>query len=151
MALFNDLRGKLSQASQSTVSKVKDLSEIARLNGEITEAETQISELYSKIGFEIYKAYHEDPLPEVSDMISQVTQLHQKISDNKSLIQAINSANVCPQCGNKIKQGMAFCSGCGYKLPVQEPSIDSTLFCSNCGAAVAKGMAFCTSCGKKID
>ena len=153
MALLNDLKGKLSQASQTTVNKVKDLSEVARLNGEISDAQGKIGELYGKIGFEVYKARQEGGEPELDGLMEQVKQLHQKIAENNELIQAINAVNTCPQCGAKIKKGMAFCSSCGYKLPVQEPPAPETGagFCGHCGAPLVPGTRFCPSCGAKLE
>lgn len=153
MAFIENMKGKISQASQSTVQKAKDLSEVAKLNSSISEAEKQISELYGKIGYDVYCAYHDQPLPEVSELIGKVTKLHQSIEACKAQIKVINAANTCPQCGAKIKQGMAFCSGCGYKLPVveQPAAAEQTSFCSNCGAPISAGSLFCTSCGTKVE
>ncbi len=152
MAFINNMRDKLSQASQSAVQKAKDLSEIARLNGVISSTEKQIAELYGKIGYEVYRAYCDAPLPEVAEMIEKVTELHHEIEASKAQINAINAADTCPQCGAKVGKGMAFCSSCGFKLPVQEtPAAEQpSAFCSNCGAPVAANSAFCTSCGQKI-
>lgn len=153
MAFIENVKGKFSQAGASTVQKAKELSELARLNSAVSDAEKQISELYGKIGYEVYCAYHDAPLPEVAELIGQVSALHQNIQDCKAQIKAINTANTCPQCGAKISKGMAFCSGCGFKLPVveQPAAAGQASFCTNCGAPIAAGSAFCTSCGKKVD
>ena len=151
MAFMNNMRDRLTQASHSTVQKAKDLSELVKLNGTVSSAEKQISELYGKIGFEVYCAYCKAPLPEVSELIQQVTDLHQTIETCKAQIKAINMADTCPQCGAKISKGMAFCSGCGHKLIAdEEPAAEKTVSCSNCGAQISADSAFCTSCGQKI-
>ncbi|HCT90574.1 MAG TPA: hypothetical protein DF613_04200 [Lachnospiraceae bacterium] len=153
MAFMDNMKNRFSQASQSTVQKAKDLSELARLNGTISDTENRISELYGKIGYDVYCAYRDRPLPEVAGLIGQVTELHQSIEACRAQIKAINAANSCPNCGAKIRQGMAFCSGCGYKLPVVEQPAPSAqaAFCTNCGAPITPGSLFCTSCGKKIE
>lgn len=153
MAFMDNMKGRLSQASQSTVQKAKDLSELNKLNRAISEAEVQIGELYSQLGYDIYCAYKEKPLPEAEEAIEKISDLHKSIEVCKLQIMALNSANTCPKCGAKIKQGMAFCSGCGYKLPVEENAIASEkkAYCSNCGAEIAPGCSFCTSCGKKVE
>ena len=104
MAFMNNMRDRLTQASQSTVQKAKDLSELAKLNGAVSNAEKQISELYGKIGYEVYCAYCNAPLPEVAELIQQVTDLHQTIEACKAQIKAINTADTCPQCGAKSKR-----------------------------------------------
>ena len=151
MAFMNNMRDRLAQASQSTVQKAKDLSELAKLNGTISSTEKQIGDLYGKIGYEVYCAYCNAPLPEVEELIQQVTNLHKTIEACKAQIKAINAADTCPQCGAKISKGMVFCSGCGYKLTTEEePAAERASFCSNCGAQISADSMFCTSCGQKI-
>lgn len=157
MAFMDQMRDKLTQASQSTVQKAKDLSEIARLNGVISNAEKQINDLYTKIGYAVYCAYYEAPLPEAADLINQVTELHQTIENSKAQINAINAADSCPACGAKISKGMAFCGNCGHKLIVAEqpaaevPAEPRPAFCANCGAPLSPDSMFCNSCGQKIE
>ena len=104
-----------------------------------------------QIGYEVYCAYCNAPLPEVAELIQQVTDLHQTIEACKAQIKAINTADTCPQCGAKISKGMAFCSGCGHKLIAEEaPVAERASFCSNCGAQISADSMFCTSCGQKI-
>lgn len=151
MAFMNNMRDRLTQTSQSTAQKARDFSELVKLNGTVSNAEKQISELYGKIGYEVYCAYCNVPLPEVAELIQQVTDLHQTIEACKAQIKAINTADTCPKCGAKISKGMAFCSGCGHKLIVEEkPVAERASFCSNCGAQISADLMFCTSCGQKI-
>lgn len=155
MALIDMMKGKVSQAGQSTVKLARDFSETTRLNSEISAAQNQINDLYREIGYKIYCTYRANPLPEVADLILQTNALHNKIENNQAQIASINAANHCPSCGTKIKPGMSFCSSCGTKLvfeqrtePIQE---QAPLFCQNCGARLVPGVAFCTSCGSKIE
>lgn len=152
MAFINHVRGRLTQAGQSTVQKAKDLSELAKLNNTISNSEKQISDLYGRVGYEVYCAYRNNPLPEVADMLKQITDLHQVIENCKAQIKAINSADTCPQCGAKVSKEMAFCSGCGYKLVTAEKTEApvQTAFCNNCGAAISADSVFCASCGQKL-
>ena len=151
MDLVNVMRGKLSQAGQSTAQKAKDLSELAKLNAMVSGAEKQITELYGKIGYEVCRAYRDEPLPEAADLMEQVKELHQSIENWRQQIKALSSSAVCPQCGAKLSKGMAFCSQCGCKLPAAaQPAAGQTKFCSSCGAPVAADAAFCPSCGQKV-
>lgn len=147
------MKSKISQASQSTVQKAKELSEITRLNTAVSEMETKISELYSQLGYDVYRVFNERPIPEVADTINSIKELHESIEVCKVQIKAINAANLCPKCEAKIRPGMAFCSNCGFKLPVVEKpeATESSTYCSGCGALIAPGCAFCTSCGKKVE
>ncbi len=154
MAFFHKVKDTFSQAGQSTVKMAKEFSETTKLNNEISEAETQINNLYLEIGYQIYVAHSADPLPEVAELIEKINALHDKIDDNRAQIQAINAAGHCPNCGAKIKPGMAFCSSCGTKLAVEQPQPEpkpaKPMFCANCGAQVSPDASFCTSCGAPI-
>lgn len=152
MALFDSMKNKISAAGQTTVQKAKDLTEITRLNSTISSTEEQIRELYTSVGYEVYRAYYEKPLPEVEEQLNQITQLHQKIEDCKAQIDAINAVKTCPQCGMKVNKEMAFCGSCGCRLPVEEPPVveEKPAFCGACGAPIAADTVFCTNCGNKV-
>lgn len=151
MALFEDMRNKLSRAGESTVKRAKGIQELARLNGEISAAENQINDLYSQIGYTVYRLYHDNPLPEVEEQITNINELHQTIEEKRARIKSINSADMCPQCGAKFRPGMAFCSNCGYRLPTPEvPSVQNVArMCRKCGALMTPGTLFCTACGTR--
>ena len=147
MAFFDEMKNRVTQASQSAAKSAKEVSEITRLNGEISDAESRINQLYNQIGYEVYCAYSAHPLPEAADLIEQVNALHDKIENCRMQIQTINAASRCPNCGAKIRPGMAFCSGCGARLVQAEPAQPAAqAFCQNCDAPLAPGAAFCTSC-----
>ncbi len=153
MAFFDNVKGKLTQASQTTVQKAKDISEIAKLNTQVLGAEKQINELYGKLGYEVYCAFSKEPLPQVEELINQLNDLHANINSWKEQIKAISAVETCPQCGAKLGKDMMFCSNCGHKLaptPEVEVAPVETAFCSNCGASVPADAAFCTSCGNKM-
>ena len=152
MAFFDEMKNRVTQASQSAAKSAKEFSEITRLNGEISDAESRINQLYNQIGYEVYCAYSAHPRPEPADLIEQVNALHDKIENCRMQIQTINAASRCPNCGAKIRPGMAFCSGCGARLVQAEPAQPAAqAFCQNCGAPLAPGAALCTSCGTRVE
>lgn len=165
MAFFDEMKNRVTQASQSAAKSAKEFSEITRLNGEISDAESRINQLYNQIGYEVYCAYSAHPLPEAADLIEQVNALHDKIENCRMQIQTINAASRCPNCGAKIRPGMAFCSGCGARLvqaepaqpvqqPVQQPAqpaAPQTSVCPSCGEPIPADATFCINCGAKLD
>ena len=154
MAIFDNMRDKLTQAGQSTVQKAKGLSEVAKLNAQISGLENQVNDMYRQIGYAIYCAHHEDPLPEVAGAINQITEMHKSIENCRAQIKAINTADTCPQCGAKVSKSMVFCGGCGYRLVAEQPeqpaAAGQPIFCSNCGTACPPDSAFCPSCGQAV-
>ena len=153
MAFFDEMKNRVTQASQSAAKSAKEFSEITRLNGEISDAESRINQLYNQIGYEVYCAYSAHPLPEAADLIEQVNALHDKIENCRMQIQTINAASRCPNCGAKIRPGMAFCSGCGARLVQQpaQPAAPQTSVCPSCGEPIPADATFCINCGAKLD
>ena len=153
MAFFDEMKNKLAATSQSAVQKAKDLTETTRLNSQVNETEKEISALYRQLGFVIYQAHRDDPIPEGAELIARIGELHGKVEELKAQIQNINRASHCPTCGAKISKGMVFCTSCGSKLPVVEeaPQEEKNVArCTACGTALEEGSLFCTNCGTKV-
>lgn len=153
MAIFDTMKTKISAAGQSTVQKAKDLTEITKLHSAISGAEEQIRELYTDLGYEIYRAYCDEPLPEVADQIRQITDLHRKIEECRAQIDAINAVKTCPQCGARVAKEMSFCGSCGCRLSAEEmlhQEDEHAAFCDVCGTPIAEDTVFCTNCGNKL-
>ena len=51
----------------------------------------------------------------------------------------------CHNCGNKLPEGAAFCSGCGAKTQASAPNV-----CTACGTELPDGAEFCIGCGKAV-
>ena len=49
-------------------------------------------------------------------------------------------------CGNKLPEGTAFCSGCGAKTQASAPGV-----CTACGAKLPEGAEFCIGCGAAVN
>jgi hypothetical protein len=148
MAFLDGMKDKLTQASQSAVQKTKELTELAKLNNTISEAENKISGLYGEIGYEIYRCYTEHPIPEVASFMDQIGELHKVIERSQAQIKAINNAHLCSNCGAKVGRGVIFCPECGVRIAAEAAK---TGVCGNCGEPIAEEAAFCTSCGMKIE
>lgn len=174
MAFFDNVKGKLSQASQTTVQKTKDLSEIAKLKTQVMGAEKQINDLYGKLGYEIYAAYSQNPLPEGEAIIKQLNDLHANIEAWNAQIKVINTVPTCPQCGTKLNRDMPFCTNCGCRVadaaPVEVPTVapapvaapaamESVFFPASMdepdeapapAESVPAASAFCSNCGATV-
>ena len=58
----------------------------------------------------------------------------------------------CTACGAEIPEGRKFCSECGAKVVIPEPTpAPAANVCQNCGAEIAEGKKFCSECGTKIE
>ncbi|MCD8160563.1 MAG: zinc ribbon domain-containing protein [Clostridiales bacterium] len=149
MALFDNLKGKFTQVGQDAIQRTREMSEVARLESRISSAKDKINGLYGEIGYRIYMAYSDKPLPEVASLLAQVSGLHAEIDQAQVQINAINSATTCPRCKAKIDRNAAFCSECGLKIIRTAPNKQTQRVCVGCGKPLAADVLFCSECGTK--
>jgi len=155
MAFFDDLGKKLSQAGQSAVQKTKEMTDIAKLNGMISDEEKKIKDTYYKIG-KLYVETHQSVCEnEFADMLSAINESENKIKEYKDQIQEIKGIEKCSKCGAEVANGAAFCGVCGAPMTKEEPVVvdeaeDTVKKCFGCGAEIAEGVAFCSQCGTKV-
>ena len=60
MAFFDDLSKKITDASTKTIQKGKDLTDVARLNSQISAEENRINTLYGMIGKQYMELHRKD-------------------------------------------------------------------------------------------
>lgn len=152
MAFFDDLGKKISQAGQTAVQKTKGITDIARINGMISDEEKKVNNNYYQIG-KLYVAIHRtDFESDFAGMVAAIKESETKIMNYKQQIQDIKGLVRCEKCGAEVASDAAFCSSCGSPMPKRaEPANNGNLTkCAGCGGMVDKNMRFCTSCGKPI-
>lgn len=151
MAFFDKLSKTVTEASQKTIAKTKELADTSRLNSLISDEEKTITNQYFQIG-KLYASLHKDDYEEdFAGMIAAIADAEAKIRDYKKQIQDIKGVQRCEKCGAEVANGAAFCSSCGATMPkIQAPVAVDVVKCENCGTEVKKGMRFCTSCGKPM-
>lgn len=145
MAFLDKLSKTVTEASQKTIAKTKELADTSRLNSMISDAEKIINNLYFQIG-KLHVAVHQDNYEEdFAGMINTIAESEAKIKDYKKQIQDIKGVRRCEKCGAEVPNGSAFCSACGAAMPKIQSSVSADIIkCENCGAEVRKGMRFCT-------
>lgn len=151
MAFFDKIGKTVTEVSQKTIAKTKELADTSRLNTMISEEERIITNQYFQIG-KLYVSIHRNDYEEdFSGMINAIAEAEEKIINYKKQVQEIRGIQRCENCGAEVPNGAAFCSSCGAVMPkIQAPVSTDCIKCENCGAAVKKGMRFCTSCGKPM-
>ena len=157
MAFFDDFGKKISQASQSTLQKTKDMADVAKINMQISDEEKKMNDTYLQIGKLYMELHASDSEESFKEMVQAITDAQNKIKEFKGQIQEIKGVVRCEKCGAEVPKGAAFCSACGEKMPelVQEataqeaePVVEKK--CANCGAVLGSGALFCSECGTKV-
>jgi ribosomal protein L40E len=153
MALFDDIKKKVSDTTQSAVKATKELAETTRLNSQISDEQRKIGGLYSQLGklyFEKYGIEAESPFGEICAAIVASSAQIEKLQMD---IQFVKGVKRCQSCGADIPLASGFCGKCGSKVetPVTQPDVVAAdiQHCVHCGAEIENEALFCGSCGKK--
>ena len=156
MDFLEQLGKRLSDAGQGVAQQTKNLTELTRLNGTISEKDKQLHKAYAAIGQSYYERHKHDLNAEERALIESVSQLLSEIALCREEIKQIKGVTKCQNCGADIPLHAAFCNSCGAKVSPQAndehaSSALKTGICPNCHAAVPAGNQFCNHCGTKLN
>jgi len=147
MAFFDDIGKKITQAGTDAMHKTKELADVARINGLISDEEKRINNAYYQIG-KVYVSLHADNCePDFSALVEAIKASEAKVADYKQQVQIIRGVKRCSNCGAEIASNVAFCNSCGAKAPEAPIAAGNMAQCNTCGKMVKTEMAFCTGCG----
>ena len=148
VAFWDDIKNKVSDTTNSAITKANEIAEVSKLNGLISEEDKKIKNLYYQIG-KLYVANQgSNPAPEYAELVAAVIESGRAMKEYKAQINTLKGIRICDKCGAEVPKGAAFCNSCGNQMPVV-PEFDANKFdkCPQCGELVEKGMRFCTTCG----
>ena len=136
----------------SLSQKAKEASDVVKLNKMIFDEESQLKNLYRKIG-EIYAETHWDTYgEEFSEVMSELKKTFEKIHTYRQQLCDIKGVTQCSNCGAEVERGAVFCSSCGAAISKAEQPLQQSDFieCPKCGSKQDAGNAFCAECGTKF-
>ncbi len=88
--------------------------------------------------------------------ILQAEQVFQNDVPKEKTVPNATSPLFCEKCGTPIKNGQAFCSGCGqstahlFNTDTEMLNDTTPVFCPRCGSLVDSKDRFCSNCGQNI-
>lgn len=154
MSFFDDLGKTLTDKSQEVAKKAKDVTEVTRLNSQISSEQKKIEACYTDIGRMYYQKMNGNPEPEYAELAAQISQSMANIEAWRSEITRIRKIKKCVNCGAEISADAQFCNMCGAKNEVVQEaeapgSAGGTIFCKGCGQQLPADAMFCPNCGTK--
>ena len=99
MAFFDDLSKKITDASTKTIQKGKDLTDVARLNSQISAEENRINTLYGMIGKQYMELHRKDAEDAFAGLVASVAEAEQNIAACRAKITELRAVPHCPNCG----------------------------------------------------
>ena len=153
MAFWENIGQKASETTAKAVQKAKDMSEIARLNSQITEEEGRINSAYMQIGKLYFEKYHEVCDPDFTSLIKTIADGGEKVKALKQQINAVKGVVICEKCGAEVQAGSLLCNSCGAAMPkpAEADPMEGMTKCGKCGAMIPTGSRFCTACGAQME
>lgn len=154
MAFFEELKEKVSSATQSVGNKVRSsVGEAGRISDEKREINAEITGLYTEIGRLYYETNGAD-VARMHPLCRKISELHARLEALDVREMKMDKAEKCPSCGASMPRDAKFCANCGKPMPpAQEeeaPDMAYLNFCKTCGAMYAKGERRCAICGEAL-
>lgn len=124
------------------ITKVRDLGELSRLNGEIAIRETHRKECFTVMGEKYYDSLKKGTIPDCTILYREIQNIEKELEHLKREIQKLRKIMICPKCGSRLTSFGAFCPVCGTELMKKN-------ICSSCGAVMDPGANYCVNCGNR--
>ena len=110
MSFLNNLGQKISDVSQTTIKKTKDLADTAKLNLNISEEERKIDTTYEQIGKWYVEKHREDAEEDVKTWLDAIAVSEARIKECRESIHQMKGVAICPSCGasgNRLRKRMS--------------------------------------------
>ncbi len=118
MSFWDDLQKTLSEATDFTVQKTTELSDLAKLKYNIHTTEKKLERIYAELG-KMYYDTRKNGADHESEFVARVLQAEKLICDianMKAELSKLKKTDVCPECSAEISKECTFCPVCGTKL-----------------------------------
>ena len=106
-------REKLNQVTQSTISKSKEVAEVAKLNVENGSLNQSMKGIYTEVGKYVLENGLLSEDESVAAWASKAADIKADIESNAERIKALKNVNTCPGCGAEVPKTSKFCDKCG--------------------------------------
>lgn len=155
--MSNDLFGGLMKGLGSFMPKDDPNVMLFQTQGEMSELQNRVQELYAEIGKKVLPALKDQP--EYADLITELNFTQKKLKTVQEELQAARNikseqeqkeqeqmkSRTCPNCDTLNPEGVKFCQECGARL-----NLSTKARCQRCGAEFPAGTRFCGECGGQM-
>lgn len=98
--------------------KAGQMVDIAKLNVHLFELSGSYNDVLRQLGQVMYDTHRgqSEDVNELSDLLSQADELHEKIADLRARIADLRLSRTCPGCGAACGRDDKFCRHCGMSM-----------------------------------
>ncbi len=151
MAFFDYIKGMVTNSSQQTVEKGKQITEVTKLSSEIKSLENQRNTYYIQLGKLFYERFPDVTDSETEMVKRNIYEISVRMNQLQNQIQQLKGKIQCPGCGAMIDANAAFCSECGIRITFPQMNTpQKNRSCPRCRTPVEVGQVFCVQCGYRL-
>lgn len=158
MSFFDQLAGSLNKVTKDISSKAQEISDTAKLNSRISDANALLKSTFAAIGEAYYEKNKDDESNEFADQFRIVAEAKASIEEYRSEVRRLKGVICCEGCGSEIPKDASFCPKCGAKVvrPTAEQEAEQEnsaekKYCRVCHAEMDQDAQFCVNCGASAD
>lgn len=118
--MIEDIFGKAKQVANAAGKKTGELVEISKLKLSAMQINSDIKELYEKLGSAVYsmkKANYDNPELVVS-LVEEIDEKRVELREVNEKVAVLQKSKECPCCQTKNPQDAFYCQKCGSRLTV---------------------------------
>lgn len=161
MNFWDQLTGSLNKVTKDISSKAQEITDTAKLNSKINDANALVKSTFAAIGEAYYERYKDDESNEFADQFHIVDEAKTSIEEYRNEIMRLKGVVRCVGCGSEVQKDASFCPKCGAKIvhpaePKMEEEQDEEKpqkekkYCSVCHTELNEEDQFCTNCGALV-
>ena len=109
MGFLENLGKGISDFSQSTIQKGKDVANVAKFSRMISDEERAMSKLFEQLGRKYFDLRSEANEEDFADFIIGVKESQERIRGYQDSIKELQGITKCENCGSDIPNGAKFC------------------------------------------
>lgn len=150
MGIINNIDRKISEYGYGVMKKTKDISDIAKVSGEIKELENERDKCLMQLGEWFLQQAKEEKLfdnEESKTFIEKIKDIDENLDTLKKRLSLLKGGKICQHCKAENEMNALFCNKCGVQFPKMEATME---FCTNCGTEISQGQKYCVRCGKQL-
>jgi rubrerythrin len=150
---FGGIGKKITDTAKGAGQKMKDTTEILKLEGSVKEETARIDQITFDLGKKYVESFADKYDPLFEQHFTAIKESRAKIDALKQQLIKLRGITTCKNCGTEIPAESAFCPSCGAKNEQPVAAVEAAPAgnrCVKCGAALPDGAVFCTECGQRV-
>lgn len=118
MALFSEIKNKVTHTAKKALKKSNEMVEVTKLNVSVADKTAQKNKALQEIGKIIYDSYKTGNAidEEIEEKCKEIDEIEDDIKQLKDKIKKTKNVKVCDYCNEENTANSVYCSKCGTKL-----------------------------------